>query len=69
LSKLRSEAIRRLLLEGAGERWDAVGEALLFMAARRDQPVVVPAKIASDVRSLLDKIKSRSGDKPATSAG
>jgi dTMP kinase len=31
-----AETIRRLLLEGAGERWDAVGEALLFMAARRD---------------------------------
>jgi dTMP kinase len=30
------EAIRRLLLEGAAERWDAVGEALLFYAARRD---------------------------------
>jgi dTMP kinase len=31
-----AEAIRRLLLEGAAERWDAVGEALLFTAARRD---------------------------------
>jgi dTMP kinase len=31
-----AETIRRLLLEGAGERWDAVGEALLFIAARRD---------------------------------
>jgi dTMP kinase len=31
-----AEAIRRLLLEGDGERWDAVGEALLLMAARRD---------------------------------
>jgi dTMP kinase len=31
-----AEAIRRLLLEGDGERWDAVGETLLFMAARRD---------------------------------
>jgi dTMP kinase len=31
-----AETIRQLLLEGAGERWDAVGEALLFMAARRD---------------------------------
>ena len=30
------EAIRRLLLEGDGERWDAVGEALLLVAARRD---------------------------------
>jgi dTMP kinase len=31
-----AEAIRRLLLDGADERWDAVGEALLFYAARRD---------------------------------
>lgn len=31
-----AEAIRRLLLEGDGARWDAVSEALLFAAARRD---------------------------------
>jgi dTMP kinase len=31
-----AEAIRRLLLEGEGESWDAVGEALLLVAARRD---------------------------------
>jgi dTMP kinase len=31
-----AEAIRRLLLEGASDRWDAIGEALLFYAARRD---------------------------------
>jgi dTMP kinase len=31
-----AEDIRRLLLEGAGERWDAVCEALLLYAARRD---------------------------------
>ena len=31
-----AEAIRRLLVEGAGERWDAVAETLLFLAARRD---------------------------------
>jgi len=30
------EAIRRLLLEGDGDRWDAVGEALLLVAARSD---------------------------------
>ena len=30
------EAIRRLLLEGDGERWNAVGEALLLVAARSD---------------------------------
>jgi dTMP kinase len=31
-----AEAIRRLLLEGEGERWDARSEALLLVAARRD---------------------------------
>jgi dTMP kinase len=31
-----AEAIRALLLEGNIERWDAVGEALLLNAARRD---------------------------------
>ena len=33
---LGGEAIRRLLLEGDGDRWDAVGEALLLIAARGD---------------------------------
>jgi dTMP kinase len=31
-----AEAIRRLLLDGADERWDAISEALLFYAARHD---------------------------------
>jgi dTMP kinase len=31
-----AEAIRRLLLDGADERWDAIGEALLLNAARHD---------------------------------
>jgi dTMP kinase len=31
-----AEAIRRLLLEGDGDRWDAASEALLLVAARRD---------------------------------
>jgi dTMP kinase len=31
-----AEAIRRLLLEGESDRWDALGEALLLYAARRD---------------------------------
>jgi dTMP kinase len=31
-----AEAIRRLLLEGEGARWDAQSEALLLTAARRD---------------------------------
>ena len=31
-----AETIRRLLVEGEGERWDAVSEALLLVAGRRD---------------------------------
>ncbi len=31
-----AETIRRLLLEGEGERWDGVAETLLLVAARRD---------------------------------
>lgn len=31
-----AEAIRRLLLEGVDERWDALAEALLLYAARRE---------------------------------
>jgi dTMP kinase len=40
-----AEAIRRLLLEGESERWDAIGEALLLVAARRDHVtrVITPA--------------------------
>jgi dTMP kinase len=40
-----AEAIRRLLLEGAGDRWDSIGEALLLYAARRDhvQRLIEPA--------------------------
>ena len=37
------EAIRRLLLEGEGERWDAISEALLLVAARRDHVIRVIA--------------------------
>ena len=40
-----AEAIRRLLLDGAADRWDAVSEALLMTAARRDHVVrrILPA--------------------------
>lgn len=34
-----AEAVRRLLLEGDGGSWDAAGEALLMIAARRDHVV------------------------------
>jgi dTMP kinase len=39
------ESIRRLLLEGERERWDAISEALLLVAARHDHVtrVIVPA--------------------------
>jgi dTMP kinase len=40
-----AEAIRRLLLDGADERWDALAEALLLYAARRDHVIrlIAPA--------------------------
>ena len=40
-----AEAIRRLLLDGSDERWDAVAEALLLYAARRDhvERLIAPA--------------------------
>ncbi len=40
-----AEAIRRLLLEGEGARWDAQQEALLLVAARRDHVnrLIMPA--------------------------
>lgn len=40
-----AEAIRRLLLEGEGTRWDAQQEALLLVAARRDHVnrLIIPA--------------------------
>jgi dTMP kinase len=43
-----AEAIRSLLLDGAGERWDPVSEACLFAAARRDHVsrLIAPALAA-----------------------
>jgi dTMP kinase len=50
------EAIRGLLLEGEGERWDAIGEALLLVAARRDHVtrVIAPA-LAQGVCVVSDR--------------
>lgn len=50
------EAIRRLLLEGAGERWDAVSEALLLIAARHDHVsrLIAPA-LARGVWVISDR--------------
>jgi dTMP kinase len=43
-----AEAIRQLLIEGETERWDAVGEALLLYAARREH-------IARLIKPALDE--------------
>src|SRR5205809_3277586 len=50
------EAIRRLLLEGERERWDAISEALLLVAARRDHVtrVIAPA-VAQGVWVVSDR--------------
>ena len=50
------EAIRLLLLEGEGERWDAISEALLLVAARRDHftRVIAPA-LAQGVWLVSDR--------------
>jgi dTMP kinase len=50
------EAIRRLLLAGDNERWDAVGEALLFVAARRHhvKRLITPA-LARGVWVVCDR--------------
>ena len=50
------EAIRRVLLEGEGERWDAISEALLLVAARRDHVtrVIAPA-LAQSVWVVCDR--------------
>lgn len=51
-----AEAIRRLLVEGESDRWDAVSETLLFLAARRDhvRRVLAPA-LAAGVWVLCDR--------------
>jgi dTMP kinase len=46
-----AEAIRRLLLEGDGDRWDAVGEALLLVAARSDH-VTLSTRLAGDIAGV-----------------
>ncbi|MFN3389209.1 MAG: dTMP kinase [Allosphingosinicella sp.] len=43
-----AEAIRRLLLEGAGDRWTMEAEALLFAAARADH-------VARTIRPALER--------------
>jgi dTMP kinase len=50
------EAIRRLLLEGESERWDAISEALLLVAARHDHVtrLITPA-LAQGVWVVADR--------------
>jgi len=43
-----AEAIRRLLLSGDNDQWDAISEVLLFYAARRDH-------VARTIRPTLDR--------------
>jgi dTMP kinase len=50
------ETIRRLLLEGESERWDAISEALLLVAARHDHVtrLITPA-LAQGVWVVADR--------------
>ncbi len=51
-----AEAIRRLLLEGEGERWDATGEALLLVAGRHDHVVkLIKPALARGVWVVCDR--------------
>jgi dTMP kinase len=51
-----AEAIRELLLEGDSDRWDAVGEALLLVAARRDHLVrLIAPSLAEGVWVVSDR--------------
>ena len=50
------EAIRRLLLNGDGDRWDAVGEALLLVAARSDHVArLIAPSIAQGIWVVSDR--------------
>src|SRR5262249_5592254 len=50
------EAIRRLLLEDGGARWDAVSEALLLIAARRDHVTrVISPALAQGIWVVSDR--------------
>jgi dTMP kinase len=51
-----AEAIRQLLLEGEGERWDAVAEALLLVAARHDHVLrLIAPTLAQGVWVVSDR--------------
>lgn len=50
------EAIRRLLLEGESERWDAIAEALLLVAARYDHVTrVINPALAQGIWVVSDR--------------
>ena len=51
-----AEAIRQLLLEGDSDRWDAVGEALLLVAARSDHVArLIAPSLAEGVWVVSDR--------------
>lgn len=51
-----AEAIRRLLLEGEGGRWDALSEALLFAAARHDHLIrLITPSLAAGTWVVCDR--------------
>ena len=51
-----AEAIRRLLLEGEGERWDGVAKTLLLIAARRDHVAkLIEPSLARGVWVISDR--------------
>jgi dTMP kinase len=50
------EAIRRLLLEGDGEKWDMISEALLLVAARKDHVVrLIAPSLAEGIWVVSDR--------------
>ena len=50
------EAIRRLLLEGEGDRWGAVGEAFLLIAARSDHVArIIAPTLAKGIWVVSDR--------------
>jgi dTMP kinase len=51
-----AEVIRRLLLEGEGERWDAISESLLLVAARYDHVArIIRPALAEGVWVVSDR--------------
>jgi hypothetical protein len=53
-----AEAIRTLLLEGAGDRWTAEAEALLFAAARRSCRATIRPALARGAWVICDRFST-----------